>query len=300
MKKVYVIGGAVIDIMLYPHQKMILRDSNPGFAIESMGGVGRNIAENLSRLGFDVTLLTTLGNDTHGKRIMKHAKDCHLGLDIIEANQTPAYYAVIDENQDDLIGIAVMDEINLITKDEVFKRLNVINQSDLVVLDTNLSSDTLAYLFEHIHRPIFMDAISTQKAVKLKPFFHKIFGLKVNQLEAETLTEMKFHEIEDLNLMGDFLNHQGIHHVFITLGKKGAYYANKDFGIFRQSIHIDIKNPTGAGDAFLSGAIYAYLHDKPMLEYAITNARLNLTAHEAVHQHLNEDLLIKTMEEMFQ
>jgi pseudouridine kinase len=299
MKKVYVIGGAVIDICLYPHQKMILKDSNPGYVVESMGGVGRNIAENLARLGQDVTLLTTLGSDIYANKIKEHAKTCHLKLDIIESEQTPTYYAVIDENHDDVIGIAAMDQINLITKEEIEKRMDYIKQADLVVLDTNISEEALKYVFNHVDKPIFVDAISTQKAIKLKAFYPKIFALKLNELEAETLTGIQYQSMEDLNQMGDFLNHLGVSHVLITLGKIGAYYANKDFGVFRNGLNVDIKNPTGAGDAFISGAIYAYLKELPILECAMSNAVLNLSCIEAVCQNLSEEKLLKFLKETY-
>jgi pseudouridine kinase len=299
MKKVYVIGGAVIDVFLYPHQKMILKDSNPGYVVESMGGVGRNIAENLARLGQDVTLLTTLGKDNYAHQIKEHAKACNLKLDIILSKETPRYYAVIDENRDDVIGIAAMDQINSITQAEIEKRMDQIMEADIVVLDTNISTEALKYAFDHIKKPIFVDAISTQKAVKLKPFYSKIFMLKLNEFEAETLTGIKYQSYDDLNLMGDIFNQLGVSHVLITLGKIGAYYANKDFGVFRNGLHVEIKNPTGAGDAFLSGAIYAYLNQLSILEVAMANAVLNLRCMEAVCQHLNEEKLINILKETY-
>lgn len=300
MKKVYVIGGAVIDICLYPHQKMILHDSNPGYVKKSMGGVGRNIAENLARLGLDVTLLTAIGNDDYGKSIRDHSKSCGLKLDIIDALETPQYYAVIDENHDDLIGIAAMDQISMISKEEIEKRMNQINQADLVVLDTNLSESALKQVFDFVKKPIFVDAISTQKAIKLKPFFKHIFGLKVNQIEAEVLTDIKYHSMEDLNQMGDYLNHFGISHVLITLGKLGAYYSNLEYAVFRNSYEVDIKNPTGAGDAFISGAIYAFLNGLSILESAMTNAILNLSCHEAVCQNLTKEKFLTKLKEIYQ
>ena len=55
---VVVIGGAGIDINGFPSGKLIQKSSNPGRVKLSLGGVGRNIAENLARLGLNVKLLS--------------------------------------------------------------------------------------------------------------------------------------------------------------------------------------------------------------------------------------------------
>jgi pseudouridine kinase len=45
----------------------LLIDSNLGTINFSPGGVGRNIAENLARMGAVVKLLSVVGKDLHGK-----------------------------------------------------------------------------------------------------------------------------------------------------------------------------------------------------------------------------------------
>ena len=58
---VVVIGGANMDICGTSHDNLLLGDSNPGKVRTSAGGVGRNIAENLARLGSDTRLMTAVG-----------------------------------------------------------------------------------------------------------------------------------------------------------------------------------------------------------------------------------------------
>ena len=60
---VAVVGGVNIDIGGRPLQPLIERDSNPGKVLISLGGVGRNIAHNMSLLGLNVRFLTAFGND---------------------------------------------------------------------------------------------------------------------------------------------------------------------------------------------------------------------------------------------
>ena len=64
-----VVGGVNMDIGGRPSHKLVPADSNPGAVRMSLGGVGRNIAHNMSLLGMDVRLLTAFGDDMNAQRI---------------------------------------------------------------------------------------------------------------------------------------------------------------------------------------------------------------------------------------
>lgn len=82
-----VAGGVNVDIGGRSFAPMVARDSNPGRVTTSLGGVGRNIAHNMSLLGVDVRFLTAFGDDLYAQRI---AASCgELGIDISHALQVP-------------------------------------------------------------------------------------------------------------------------------------------------------------------------------------------------------------------
>jgi pseudouridine kinase len=298
MKKVVIIGGAVIDFFAYPHQKMILHDSNPGYIKKSLGGVGRNIAENLARLDIDTTLITVIGNDEMGKTILDACKKIHIRMVHKSVETTPIYLSVMDEFNEDLIGVAAMDQI--LELDEAFLASvqYATDAADILVVDTNLSENAMKYIFTELDQDIYVDAISSQKAIKIRPFLHKIHGLKLNLLEAELLTGIIYETMEDLNKMGDYLIERGVREVFITLGKEGAYYTNIREAVFRNAIPVQVKNGIGAGDAFFAGALYAKARQKDPLAYAMVNAYLNLQADAAVSDQLSVELIEKTKKEL--
>ena len=298
MSKVVVIGGTNIDIFAYPHQRIVMKDSNPGYISTSLGGVGRNISENLSRLGLDVTLITVLGRDEAANWVKAESKKIGLKLSIIEVDQTPSYIAIFDEFHEDLVNVAAMDQLASLDADEILKRKKIINDAEIIVMDTNLSFETMDVIFDQFKQKIFVDAISSQKAIKIKPYLSKIFGLKLNIIEAELLTGITYENMEDLNKMGDMLLERGVKEVFITLGDKGAYYTNLREAIFRNAIPVKIKNSTGAGDAFFAGAIYAKLLDKNPLSYAMANAVLNLSDEKSVCASLTKEILEETVKEL--
>ena len=297
MSKVVVIGGAVVDLFAYPHQNIQMNDSNPGYFTTSLGGVGRNIAENLARLNIDTTLITVLGKDAQGRMIENHAKSVNLKISAILAETTPTYISIMDERKDTVVAIAAMDQILLLTKEEIEKRSTLLNQADVILADTNLSEDALSYIFHHYKKPIYVDAISGPKAIKVKPFLPFIKGLKMNTIEASLISGIAYKSQEDIEQLGAYFIKQGVQEVYITLGSEGSFYMNKDISFYKEAIKVDIQNTTGAGDAFFAGVIYAKIHHQNPLTYAMASAIINLQDEKAVSSQLTVELLEKTIKE---
>jgi len=297
MSKVVVIGGAVVDLFAYPHQNIQMNDSNPGYFTTSLGGVGRNIAENLARLDIDTTLITVLGKDAQGTMIENHSKSVNLKISAILAETTPTYISIMDEHKDTVVAIAAMDQILLLTKEEIEKRSVLLNQADIILVDTNLSEDALNYIFHHYKKPIYVDAISGPKAIKVKPFLPYITGLKMNTIEASLISGITYKNQHDIKKLGAYFIKQGVQEVYITLGSEGSYYMNKDISLYKEAIKVDIQNTTGAGDAFFAGAIYAKINHQNPLTYAMASAIINLQDEKAVSSQLTVELLEKTIKE---
>ncbi len=280
MKKVVVVGGAVLDVFAYPHDKFILNDSNPGYLKTSLGGVARNIAENLARLEIDTTLVTMLGKDEGKKQIMQNAQDVMLKLSSIPATKTPTYIAILNETNEMVAAVADMDEIELLSKEHIKKRNVIFKNADYIVLDTNLNLDTLQYIFKTYDKEFYIDVISCKKAEKIKPFYRYIHGLKLNILEAKHLSGLDTDCEEEL---AKYFLSQGVKEVYLTLGQKGSIYMTKEEIIKTPSHLVEIKNTAGAGDAFLAGIIYGKIHGLNIIDCAQKAAEITLQSNKAVN-----------------
>ena len=84
---VTVIGAANIDIGGTPYSPLIPADSNPGEISINYGGVGRNIAHNLAKLGVPVKLITAIGGDVLGTDMLSHCES--LGMDVSNVLRIP-------------------------------------------------------------------------------------------------------------------------------------------------------------------------------------------------------------------
>lgn len=110
-------------------------DSNPGRVRISLGGVGRNIAHNMSLLGVDVRLLTAFGDDLHAQRV---AASCgELGIDISHALQVPGgttstYLFLNDVDGDMALGLSDMDICERITPAYLASNLSLLNNAQVI------------------------------------------------------------------------------------------------------------------------------------------------------------------------
>ncbi|MGE4320583.1 MAG: carbohydrate kinase family protein [Acholeplasmataceae bacterium] len=285
MKKVIVVGGAVIDIFAQPKDKFIMHDSNPGYLKKSLGGVARNIAENLARLDIDTTLITVIGKDDGKKLIMQNAQEVMLKLSSVPVHQTPTYLSILDDQNDMVAAIADMDEIELLSKDDIKKRDVIFQNSDYVVLDTNLKKETIEHILKtYQNKEIYVDVISCQKAEKIKSLYRYIYGIKLNLLEAKYLSGM---EQEDILTIAKYFIAQGVKEVYITLGKDGSLFMSKNQMIKSVSHKVEVLNTAGAGDAFLAGVIYAKVKGYDPVIYAQKAAILTLKSEKAVSELMN-------------
>ena len=257
-----VVGGVNMDIGGRSFAPLVARDSNPGKVRMSLGGVGRNIAHNMSLLGVDVRFLTAFGDDLYAQRI---AASCgELGIDISHAltvpgGATPTYLFLNDCDGDMALAVSDMEICERITPAYLAANLPLLNNAQLIVTDTNIPAESLRYLTEHCTAPIFADPVSTAKAAKLKPVLGRLHTLKPNRIEAELLSGVRITDDESLRLAAQTLLDTGLHRVFISLGTDGVLAADRREMRLVPCCKATMRNATGAGDAFMAALAWAYL-----------------------------------------
>ena len=259
---VTVVGGVNMDIGGWPSEVPVDRDSNPGAVRMSLGGVGRNIAHNMSLLGLDVRMVTAFGDDLYAQKI---AASCgELGIDIsqspvIPEGHTSTYLFINDEKGDMLLAVSDMDIYRHLTPQLLSQRQKLLSGSQVLVIDTNIPAESIAYLAENCPVPIFADPVSTAKAVKLQPVLGRLHTLKPNRIEAELLSGVPITDEASLNAAADALLATGLRRVFISLGGDGVFAADHSGRVHVPCCPGEMVNTTGCGDAGMAAIAWAYL-----------------------------------------
>ena len=292
-----VIGGVNMDIGARSDMKLIARDSNPGKVRMSLGGVGRNIAHNLALLGTDVRMLTAFGDDLYAQKI---AASCgELGIDISQSLVVPGaatstYLFIAGDDGDMALAVSDMDIYEHITPTWLQTRRTLLDNAQVIVVDTNIPAESIRWLCENIKVPIFADPVSTAKAEKLRPVLGQIHTLKPNRIEAELLSGIAITDDASLERAAKALLDTGLRRVFISLGGDGVYAADHNGSLRMPCFPAIMQNATGAGDSFMAALAWAYLEGNDLEHTARLAQAAAAIAIEGV-ETINPDMSAKAV-----
>ncbi len=261
---VAVVGAVNMDVCGRPYQKLILRDSNPGAVRYTPGGVGRNIAHDLRLLGVEVRFVTVFGDDPYGSALRESCE--MLGMELSDSATMPGmrtstYLYITDEHGEMQLALSDTDISACITPAFLAPRLEMLNSADAVVVDGNLTRETLCWIAEHVTVPIFADPVSVTKAERLRPILSRLHTFKPNLTEGQHLTGENAPE-----RIVDVLLEQGVGHVFLSLGADGILAGAGEERVMLPCFPTRMVNTTGGGDAVMAALIWAYLHGKTLEE----------------------------------
>ncbi|MGF7058853.1 PfkB family carbohydrate kinase [Brassicibacter mesophilus] len=300
-----VIGGTNIDIQGFTHSVLKYMDSNPGKVKLSLGGVGRNIAENLTKLGVETKLISAFGDDLYGAKILNECKACGIDMDnclALKNTVSSVYLSVLDECGDMRVAISDMDIFEEINIDFLKSKSYVIENSEVIIMDTNIRKDAIEYLLNNYkHKAFFLDTVSTTKAEKVKDMIGYFHTIKPNKYEAEILTDIKIKNNDDLRRVSDFLLNKGVERVFISLGKEGVYYSDGCNSNLIKTPEIKVINATGAGDAFIAALVYSYINDYDIeyaARYSMAASVLALSHENTINPNISNGSIINKMKEL--
>lgn len=311
MAEIIVVGGINIDIEGVPYGPLLMADSNPGKVNQSFGGVGRNIVENIARLGGDVAMLSLTGDDFMGESARHQLES--LGVDTrniypVKEESTGMYLSILNHNNDMELAICNMDILEQITPDFLSDKMDELNRSEIIGVDCNLRSETLRYIIDQAKVPLFLDPVSASKAERVKPMIGAFHTIKPNRIEAELLSGISITDENALSAAGEWFSRQGVKRVFISLGEKGAYYREgASEGIAKEGIAnegiaeakpVRILSATGAGDAFSAAILMGHVMElsaEAVAQMGIACASLAMEARTAVNPLISMELVRERM-----
>ena len=294
-KYVLAIGAANMDINCSTSQVLVAGDSTPGLVRYAAGGVARNVAENLARLGHDVCLLSAVGDDLYGRGLLEHTHNA--GVDssncwTVAGAATSSYMSLHGADGEMAFAINDMAILQHITPDLLAGQSQKFRNASALLVDCNLTEVALEWLFTHSHdTPVFVDPVSAFKCPRLAPWLHRVHTLKANRLEAQTLWGQAVDSDADVEQAARWLHAQGVSRVVLSLGERGVYWSARDGASgWQAAIRVAVCNATGAGDALLAGLLHGHLHHMALrqsVRFAVGCAALTLTVNQANHPDLS-------------
>lgn len=172
-----VIGGTNQDLLGRPVSggKLLLGTSNPGTIARCWGGVGRNVAEALGRLGTQPILITAVGADEQGAAMQRHCAEVGIstaGVVSSPSHATSTYMAILDEKGDLFTTIADMAATEVLDAGLHLPSVDAMRTCPVMVVDGNVSPRFLAAacdLAYESNTPVFFEPTSIEKCVRIVP-----------------------------------------------------------------------------------------------------------------------------------
>lgn len=275
MSRVVCIGGACIDRKYHVLSEAQFGTSNPSRMRRSFGGVARNVAENLARLGVPVSLLSVVGIDENGLALLEHAQRAGIDVSLMIRDSnfvTPEYGAVLTPRGDLVIGMADMEAIEAIGAADVEKHWETISQSDWIFVDCNVPGEVLAWCIARARASnvkLAIDAVSEPKVCRLPENLDGIDLLVLNEKEAAVYL---YEDIDAFRKRAPLERAQAVRScgaaaVILTRGDQGLVVAAQQSAEL-PALRANCVDETGAGDALIAATVYRLLEGDGILEAA--------------------------------
>lgn len=297
---VLVIGGATIDIKGRAQAPIQPNTSTPGDIRLSVGGVGRNIAENLARLEVPTVLLSAVGDDAFGRQILERTRAGGVDVQWVICSadhHSSTYLALLDETGVMVVAIADMAVMELLTPRFLYQRRGLFKDALLLVLDGSLSEAALATALNQAERygvPVCVDPTSRFIAHRFCPHLRRLKLITPNIPEAEVICGLRIRGRDDALHAAQCLVGSGVEIAIVTLGPEGLVYASRGESGWVPAIEPDVVDFTGAGDALTAAVVFGLLNEVPLDEavrLGVAAATLTIQSPHTVRPDLSQELL---------
>jgi pseudouridine kinase len=272
-QSVVVVGGANMDIKAHSTEPAQLRTSNPGASITTPGGVGRNIAENLARLGSPTHLVAPVGRDGFGEQIVAMTRAAGVSVDYMLTGEeaTGTYLAVMDATGELLVAVSNMAVTDAMTVRQLGPARDLITHADLLVVDGNIPTAPTAWLLDFaaaVGVPVVMDPVSVAKARHLKETLspeRPLLALTPNHDELCSIVDEPVPNTRTgIARAARHLHDLGVRHVWVRRGTRGSILSSRadDRRVSVASLAAPpthVVDVTGAGDAMSAAFVHALL-----------------------------------------
>jgi pseudouridine kinase len=264
------IGGSATDASFRLVAPTVLGTSNVASSTVGFGGVARNVAESLARLGVTTGLLTAVGADSAGWELIDHLSS--VGVDaglvqVLPGEATSRYIAVLDPDGELVIGVNSMDVIAQLRPADIADA--PLEDASWVFAECNLAVDTLAAVIDRRRAGgafgLAIDAISVAKATRLPEDLTGVDLLCANADEANAILGVAEPATREGALsLARALAARGAGAAIVSIGSGGCVVATANQAWSIDAVPAQVVDVTGAGDARIAGTISALLADAPI------------------------------------
>ena len=278
-----VIGAVFVDIKGYPTSAFIPTGRNAGRVEQIHGGVGRNVAEDIANCELRPTFVSLVDDSGTGVDVVRKLKSHRVNTDYIRKtrNGMGTWLAVFNDDGD--VAASISQRPNLLPiahtleqdGDEIFQN------ADSVVIEIDMDKEIVKRVFQYAKKygkDVYAVVSNMSIAMERRDFLQQTSCFVCNQQEMGILFSDDYSEKtpEELKeILALKIRSARIPRMIVTMGSQGAVYADctGERGAC-PGRKVDVKDTTGAGDAFFAGSTIGLTYGKTLAESCEIGTRL--------------------------
>jgi len=272
-----VVGSANVDLTTFndvlpgPGETIFGKRFDLGF-----GGKGANQAVAARLCGADVGMVAKVGSDLFGPATIKNFESQGIDAtyvriaDGVSSGVAPIF---VDPNGENRI-IVVKGANDTLSPEDVDAAAPLLRKADTIIMQFEIPLRTVYHTVKFAKANAIRCIVNPAPAqtIDFKGVGAADYFIP-NESEAETITGMPVHSIDDAKKCAEFLLRQGMRRVVITLGERGSLAAGPERMELIPAFKVQAVDTTGAGDAFI-GSFAVFLSDGLPEEEALPRANL--------------------------
>lgn len=275
--RIAVVGSANTDLTTFsdtfprPGETIFGKSFDLGF-----GGKGANQAVAARYCGADVVMVAKVGNDLFGEATVKNLAS--LGIDtthvrIVEGVSSGVAPIFVESNGQNRI-IVVKGANDTLVPVDVDAAANALQNVDAIILQFEIPLETVYYTVQFARKHKIRCIVNPAPALpaRINELIEADYFVP-NETEAEVITALPVHTLEDAKTCGASLLQKGFRKVILTLGARGSLIMSEGMAELIPPFAVTPKDTTGAGDAFI-GSFSVFLAEGLSEKDALLRANL--------------------------
>ena len=279
-----VVGNVFVDIKGFPDNKYIPAGRNSGWVEFVHGGVGRNVAEDIANVELRPRFVSMVDETSEGQAVERKLQNHKVDTRFVAAvpDGMGLWLAIHDATGDIVSSISKRPNMDAMVEmldqhgDEIFA------DADSIVVEIDMDKEIIKRVFQYAEKyrkKVYAVVANMSIATQRRDFLQSIDCFVCNAQEAGILFAddyMQSMEPEELvEALAQAVSSARIPSMVVTMGSRGAVYATMD----GQRGHcaarpVQVRDTSGAGDAFCSGVAIGLTYGKSLPEAADIGARL--------------------------
>ena len=270
---IVVIGATFVDIKGFPEDSYIPTGRNVGRVEYIHGGVARNVVEDIANVELRPTFLGIVDDTPMGTDVLQKLKNHKVNTDYVLTipGGMGTWLAVFDNNGD--VAGSISKRPNMLPLVELLKEKGdeIFSAADSVVLEVDLDKEIVKATLDLAEKhgvKAFALVSNMNIAAKRRDFLQRFDCFICNQQEAGMLFLDDYSDLppeEMKEMLVQKVMQARFPAMVVTMGAQGAVYAclNGESGVC-SARKVQVRDTTGAGDAFCAGVSIGLTYGKKM------------------------------------